>query len=57
MNHADARKKTMAKPTKRISIRSSSSQMTERYQKLRKKGVKNDPLTGAQAAFRGAGRS
>jgi hypothetical protein len=27
MNHADARKKTIAKPTNRISIRSSSSQM------------------------------
>jgi hypothetical protein len=45
MNHADARKKTIAKPTNRISI-CSSSQMAERYQTPRKKGVKNDPLPG-----------
>jgi hypothetical protein len=27
---------------------------SERYQKPRKNGVKNDPLTGHQATFRGA---
>jgi hypothetical protein len=51
MNHADARKKTMAKPSNRISI-CSSSQMAERYQKPRKNGVKNQALTGHQATFR-----
>jgi hypothetical protein len=45
MNHTDARKKMIAKPTNRISI-CSSSQMAERYQTPRKKGVKNDLLPG-----------
>jgi hypothetical protein len=47
MNHADARKKTIAKPTNRISI-CPSSQMAERYQTSRKNGVKNNPLPGTK---------